>query len=49
MKIFVQVLNYDSVWVTYCAAQSQYQAECAVADLQNRHGFQPHQIQCVKP
>lgn len=49
MKIFVQVLNYDSVWVTYCVAQSELHAQQAVADLRYRHNFQQFQIQVVKP
>ena len=46
MKIKVYVLNYDSEWVLYCDASSRWLAECAVANLQNVHNFQPHQIKC---
>lgn len=48
MKIKVEILNYDSEWVTYCNAQTRYQAECAVADLQNNHSFYVHQIRLTE-
>lgn len=44
MKYKVYVLNYDSEWVIYCQAATRFQTESAVADLQNVHNFQPHQI-----
>lgn len=47
MKYIVQLLNYDSEWVTYCVSTTRFNAECAVADLQNVHGFQTHQIQVL--
>lgn len=47
MKYIVQLLNYDSEWVTYCVSPTRFYAECAVADLQNAHGFQVHQIQVL--
>lgn len=47
MKYKVQLLNYDSEWVTYCESPTQFYAAEAEADL-HRHGFQNHQIQIVK-
>ena len=43
MSYLVQLLNYDSEWVTYCDSPNQWYAGIAAIDLQN-HGFQPHQI-----
>ena len=43
MSYIVQLLNYDSEWVTYCDSPNKWYAGIAVVDLQN-HGFQPHQI-----
>lgn len=48
MKIKVEVLNYDSEWVTYCNAHTRYKAEWAVADLQNNHNFKSFQIRCTE-
>lgn len=47
MKYLVQLLNYDSEWVTYCESPTLYYAVQADADL-HHHGFQDHQIQLVK-
>lgn len=43
MKYIVQLLNYDSDWVTYCKAPTEFLAREAVRDLQN-HGFKSYQI-----
>lgn len=47
MKYKVQLLNYDSVWVTYCDAPSKFYAHGAVRNLQD-HGFKDFQIKIVK-
>lgn len=47
MKYLVQLLNYDSEWITYCKADTLWQAVQADADL-HHHGFQDFQIQLVK-
>lgn len=43
MKYIVQLLNYDSEWVTYCKSSTKLFAQQAVNDLLN-HGFKPYQI-----
>ena len=47
MKYKVQLLNYDSEWVDYCVATSQYYAEQAVHDLRQNHNFEKFQVQIV--
>lgn len=47
MKYKVQLLNYDSEWITYCNADTLWQAKQANADLHLR-GFRDFQIQLVK-
>lgn len=47
MKYKVQVLNYDSKWVTYCDALTDFYAEIAKADLE-AHRFEDYQIRIVK-
>lgn len=47
MKYYVELLNFDSLWVTYCTAPTKYYADIAYDDLRNR-GFQNHQIRIVE-
>lgn len=46
MKYLVQLLNYDSNWVTYCEAPTLHYVDEAVADLHN-HGFKKFQIRVL--
>lgn len=48
MKYKVQILNYESKWVDYTDYSSKYWADCAVADLKERHNFEGHQIKILK-
>lgn len=46
MKFEVDLLNYDSKWVNYCTAPTEFYAEKARADLK-AHGFKDHQIRVI--
>lgn len=47
MKFEVQLLNYDSEWVRYCAPTTFHYANEARIDLLNK-GFQPFQMRLVE-
>lgn len=47
MKFEVQLLNYDSEWVRYCAPTTLQFATEACADLRRR-GFQQFQTRIVR-
>jgi hypothetical protein len=47
MKYVVQLLNYDSEWVTYCESPTRFYAEDALEDLR-RHGFHHYQIRILQ-
>lgn len=48
MKIKVEILNYDSEWVTYCNAVSRFHADNAIYDLRVKHNFESFQIRCTE-
>lgn len=47
MKYEVSLLNWHSNWIVYCNAQSQWEARCAMNELQEVHKFEPFQVKCV--
>ena len=47
MKYLVQLLNYDSNWVTYAESPTYFGAHAAEVDLQ-QHNFKDFQIRIRK-
>lgn len=47
MKYAIQILNYDSEWVTYAKSPADYYTERVIEDL-HHHGFKNFQIRIIE-